>query len=137
MLGTPHTYYLFFRESASRALWKSTVPLPMRQIAELTLSSGRQALPRDEQARGQRLGTAPPVFPERPAHTARPTDRGHHVLVNAAPGHAEQVDRALRRPYRDLVSQLRDIFQAVLVNLRVPCPAADPCWHPNRTRLSQ
>ncbi len=126
--GMPHTYYLvlaMLSEAPDRSM-------TMSQIAELTRSS-----PSKLSHAMSRLEDNDWVRRRRCSQNGRQilatlTDRGYDVLVNAAPGHAEQVRTALFDVLTpDQVRQLRDIFQAVLVNLESSPSGCRPLLAPD------
>ncbi|WP_328502723.1 MarR family transcriptional regulator [Streptomyces sp. NBC_00457] len=112
--GMPHSYYMILA-MLSEAPRRS---LSMGEVAELTrssLSKVSHAMPKLE-ARGW-------VRRDRHWRDARVvvatlTDDGLAALKDAAPGHVEQVRRALfDRLDREQVRHLRDIFRTVLAGL--------------------
>jgi DNA-binding MarR family transcriptional regulator len=121
--GMPHSYYMILA-MLSEAPERS---MTMTRVAELTFSSPSKlshAMARLE-ARGW-------VSRRRHAENARLvvatlTDEGYAALAEAAPGHVEQVRRALFDPLtREQVRQLSEIFRPVLTGFQERGDAMPP-----------
>jgi DNA-binding MarR family transcriptional regulator len=118
--GMPHAYYqilVVLSETPGRSM-------TMSELAQLVRSSPSRLS--HAVAKLEELGWVRRARHTRDGRTtlASLTDEGFAALAAAAPGHVEQVRRALFDPLsREQVRQLREIFQAVLDELG----PAEPC----------